>query len=1005
MSTLLTGNTSLPIGATGTVVYNWNPATQLQNWIAAETAVANGVPGAQAKIIAFGDSTTSGVGAGGGQSYPDDLATALAQDSGISVQENNYNGDMAEALSTELSFVGGGGFNYGLNAAGGAMAQLGSAGQGVVWTPASSGSANRLDISYWDNGGGTVTVTATGGPNGSFSQTLQLGNGGNMLTQTIDLPAGSYSKVSVVSSGANPAYIEGMSLWDTQTPAIQVINAGEGGAWASVVGNGQSTGTGEFPGGIGLKPNLALIDYGINDILNNTYTAAQTVANIALAITECRANGCDPVIVIPEPFGLDPTLPNTLSSISQLITGLEALSLQMNVPIIDLNSTYGNSPTSFASSNLIGFGVHPGAAGYADIAARIASVLTNSPQSYSNSAGYVVPGAATVTGTSGNDILFSTATSNTLVGGGGTDTYLMNPNDQTDTIVNGAGGAASGQLDVMAANHNQLWLQRSGNDLVVEILGTARQTVVHGWYASAGAQLQAIVGSDGAKVTGIQTLVQAMATFAAANPGFNPATTAHVTLSDSYFGSTLAAATASAWGGATTPPVVTPPVVTPPVVTPPVVTPPVVTPPVVTPPVVTPPVVTPPVVTPPVVTPPAGTPTITLGSGPDTLALAINEDAYLGNAQFTVSVNGTQIGGTQTTTAIAGNGQSQTFDVLGTFSGTSNTATVNFLNDAWAGTPQTDRNLYVTGATINGTSIAGAVLNEYGPGPQSFSFQNPNTPVVTPPVVTPPVVTPPVVTPPVVTPPVVTPPAGTPTITLGSGPDTLALAINEDYYLGNAQFTVSVNGTQIGGTQTTTAIAGNGQSQTFDVQGTFSGASNTATVNFLNDAWAGTPQTDRNLYVTGATIDGTAIAGAVLNEHGSGPQSFSFQNPGSPVVTPPVTPPPTTTLSTLQVGLSEDAYLGNAMFSATVDGISQGPAQTVTALHSQGGNEMFNLASIGVGTHDIAISFLNDAWAGTPATDRNLYVDSLYVNGAAVPNTTAGIYGQTTQHFSVVIPS
>ncbi len=273
-------------------------------------------------------------------------------------------------------------------------------------------------------------------------------------------------------------------------------------------------------------------------------------------------------------------------------------------------------------------------------------------------------------------------------------------------------------------------------------------------------------------------------------------------------------------------------------------------------------------------------------------------------------------------------------------------------------------------------------------------------PGAAPPVVVPPPV---VVVPPVVTPPVVTPPASNSTITLGSGPDTLALAINEDAYLGNAKFTVSVNGIQIGGTQTATAIKGTGQSQIFNVQGTFSGASNTATVNFLNDAWGGTPATDRNLYVTGATIDGTAIAGAVLNEHGSGPQSFSFQNPGSPVVTPPVTPPPTTTLSTLQVGLSEDAYLGNAMFSATVDGVSQGPAQTVTALHSQGGNEMFNLASIGVGTHDIAISFLNDAWAGTPQTDRNLYVDSISVNGAVVPGTSAAIYGQTTDHFSVVV--
>jgi hypothetical protein len=43
---------------------------------------------------------------------------------------------------------------------------------------------------------------------------------------------------------------------------------------------------------------------------------------------------------------------------------------------------------------------------------------------------------------------------------------------------------------------------------------------------------------------------------------------------------------------------------------------------------------------------------VNIGTGSDTLALAVAEDAYLGDAQFTISVDGTQIGGTQTTTAL-----------------------------------------------------------------------------------------------------------------------------------------------------------------------------------------------------------------------------------------------------------------------------------------------------------------------------------------------------------------
>ena len=118
-------------------------------------------------------------------------------------------------------------------------------------------------------------------------------------------------------------------------------------------------------------------------------------------------------------------------------------------------------------------------------------------------------------------------------------------------------------------------------------------------------------------------------------------------------------------------------------------------------------------------------------------------------------------------------------------------------------------------------------------------------------------------------------------VTIGSGSDTLALQISEDAYLGNAQFTVSVDGKQIGGTQTATALHSSGKTQTFDVLGTFAAGSHTATVNFLNDAYGGSPTTDRNLYVGGATIDGAVVAGATLTEHFQGPQSFTFLAPGT----------------------------------------------------------------------------------------------------------------------------
>jgi Ca-dependent carbohydrate-binding module xylan-binding len=252
-------------------------------------------------------------------------------------------------------------------------------------------------------------------------------------------------------------------------------------------------------------------------------------------------------------------------------------------------------------------------------------------------------------------------------------------------------------------------------------------------------------------------------------------------------------------------------------------------------------------------TPPPPPSAVTIGSGPDTLALKVSEDAYLGNAQFTVSVDGHQIGGTQTTTALHAAGQTQTFNVLGTFAAGSHTVTVNFLNDAYGGSPSLDRNLFVTGATIDNTAVPGATLTEHFPGPQSLSFQISGSPG-----------------------------SGTSApVSIGSGPDALALQVSEDAYLGNAQFTVAVDGHQIGGAQTTMALHGAGQTQTFNVRGTFAAGSHTATVDFLNDAYGGSPGTDRNLYVNGAMIDGSVVSGATLTEHFQGPQSFSFLAPGA----------------------------------------------------------------------------------------------------------------------------
>ena len=120
-----------------------------------------------------------------------------------------------------------------------------------------------------------------------------------------------------------------------------------------------------------------------------------------------------------------------------------------------------------------------------------------------------------------------------------------------------------------------------------------------------------------------------------------------------------------------------------------------------------------PAATSPVGNPPVVDPTpITFGTGPDSLVFQISEDAYAngdgtsdakGDATFTVSVDGKQIGGTFTAAASHAAHQEQTVTLNGYVRTRQHMpSAVKFLNDATGGSASTDRNLYVDSATYEG---------------------------------------------------------------------------------------------------------------------------------------------------------------------------------------------------------------------------------------------------------------------------------------------------------------
>lgn len=87
---------------------------------------------------------------------------------------------------------------------------------------------------------------------------------------------------------------------------------------------------------------------------------------------------------------------------------------------------------------------------------------------------------------------------------------------------------------------------------------------------------------------------------------------------------------------------------------------------------------------------------VTLGSGPAAIILNVAEEAYQGDAQYTVSVDGVRLGGTLTATASYAAGQSQTLVLQGDWLEGMHVVAVDFLNDGWGGSAATDRNLYVS---------------------------------------------------------------------------------------------------------------------------------------------------------------------------------------------------------------------------------------------------------------------------------------------------------------------
>jgi len=253
-------------------------------------------------------------------------------------------------------------------------------------------------------------------------------------------------------------------------------------------------------------------------------------------------------------------------------------------------------------------------------------------------------------------------------------------------------------------------------------------------------------------------------------------------------------------------------------------------------------------------------------------------------------------------------------------------------------------------------------------------------------------------------------PAAAPTTinggTFGSGPDTLVLTLAEDAFKGDARANIAIDGKTLNARPiTVTALKNAGQSETFTFKGTFGSGAHDLAVSFLNDAYGGTPATDRNLYVNGVSYDGISSRPGSATLETTGTTRFTIPPANDPEATPTTTNGGTfgSGPDTLVLTLAEDAFKGDAQASIAIDGktLTAQPI-TVTALKSAGRSETFTFkGTFGSGAHDFALSFLNDAYGGTPVTDRNLYVNGASFNGISTRPAIAALDTTGTTHLTV----
>ncbi|MBU6488277.1 MAG: SGNH/GDSL hydrolase family protein [Burkholderiales bacterium] len=367
--------TSLPSGNTYGV-----SASALPRWVAARQRVLSGQ--GIARVLCIGDSTTYGSGGpdmtGDADEYlycyPTQLANMLSY-LGIPANANGFawgppSGAAVRALTDpRVSADAGWGFYTADPTLGGYLARSVTPGATLSYTPDNACDTWRM-WTVQNVGHGTIKAIV-----GGSSQAINTSVGPAQYTSFDIHAAGPTLRLS--NAGSAPIYIAAIESWNSQSPSVVITNAGWPGSrlgdWAGV--NSQASANNPLTAALAFKPDLYIIDAGINDWYKGT--PVSTFTSQLNAFLTALHGVADVILVSGVPS--NPGASGTSSQANQqaFVTAMKNAAAMHGIPFVDNWTRWGAwyNNRQMYSQNPIATDLHPGAAGYLHYAQPIAQVL------------------------------------------------------------------------------------------------------------------------------------------------------------------------------------------------------------------------------------------------------------------------------------------------------------------------------------------------------------------------------------------------------------------------------------------------------------------------------------------------------------------------------------------------------------------------------------------------------------------------------------------------------